>query len=205
MVRLDPVAGRGPAVIARARVAARGAVQGVGFRPFVYRLATEIGLSGWVLNSSAGVFIEVEGERPAVEQFLARLTPERPPRAAIHSLESSWLDPAGYRGFEIRESAEAGPPTALVMPDIATCPDCLQEIRDPANRRFRYPFTNCTNCGPRFTIVEALPYDCPHTSMKGFTMCPACRREYRGPARPPVPRAAQRLPGVRPAARAVGR
>jgi len=181
VVRLAGRAGRASAVIARARLVVRGAVQGVGFRPFVYRLAADAGLRGWVLNSAQGVFIEIEGERPAVDDFLVRLERERPPRASVHSLETTFLDPAGYDGFEIRHSDEGGPATAVVMPDIATCADCLAEMRDPADRRHRYPFTNCTNCGPRFSIVEALPYDRPHTSMRGFEMCADCRREYENP------------------------
>jgi len=165
----------------RLKTTVRGAVQGVGFRPFVYRLATELSLAGWVNNSSQGVFIEVEGLRPDLEQFLLRLESEKPPRSFIQSLESSWLDPVGYAGFAIRESESAGDKTALVLPDIATCPDCLREIFDPANRRYRYPFTNCTNCGPRFSIIEALPYDRPNTSMKKFRMCAKCQAEYDDP------------------------
>jgi hydrogenase maturation protein HypF len=148
----------------------------------VYRLATTLHLDGWVLNSTQGVFLEVEGEREGLEAFAARLAAERPPRAVIQGLETSWLDPCGYRGFEIRESAGEGAPQVLVLPDIATCHDCLREILDPFDRRFRYPFTNCTNCGPRFTIIESVPYDRENTSMKGFAMCEACRREYHDPA-----------------------
>ncbi|HVM47343.1 MAG TPA: carbamoyltransferase HypF, partial [Candidatus Acidoferrum sp.] len=158
-----------------------GAVQGVGFRPFTYRLATELGLRGWVLNSAQGVFIEVEGERAALDRFLLRLEGEKPPRAIIQSLEPSFLDPAGYDKFEVRYSQDAGAKTAFIMPDIATCPACLSEILDPHNRRFQYPFTTCTDCGPRFSIIEALPYDRPNTSMKRFTMCPECSREYADP------------------------
>jgi hydrogenase maturation protein HypF len=166
----------------RLKIVLRGAVQGVGFRPFVHRLATELGLAGWVNNSSQGVFIEVEGPRAALEQFLARLQSDRPPRSFIHSLESWWLDAAGYAGFEIRPSEAGGDKTAVIMPDLATCPDCLREIFDPRDRRHLYPFTNCTNCGPRFSIVESLPYDRPNTSMKQFAMCPDCAQEYRDPA-----------------------
>jgi hydrogenase maturation protein HypF len=164
------------------KVAIRGAVQGVGFRPFVYRLATELHLNGWVNNSPQGVFIEVEGPRAALEIFLRRLDPEQPPRGFIQSLESSRLDPVGYTGFEIRPSETAGEKAALVLPDAATCPDCLREILDPHNRRYRYPFTNCTHCGPRFSIIESLPYDRANTSMKQFTMCPACEAEYNDPS-----------------------
>jgi hydrogenase maturation protein HypF len=166
---------------ARAKIVVGGAVQGVGFRPFVYRLATELQLTGWVSNTGHGVFIEVEGDPDSVQSFLFRLEKERPPRASIHSLESSFLDPAGYGEFEIRESENVGGKTAVILPDIATCADCVQEIFDPNDRRFGYPFTNCTNCGPRFTIIESLPYDRPNTSMKRFTMCAECEREYHDP------------------------
>jgi hydrogenase maturation protein HypF len=166
----------------RLRVTVRGAVQGVGFRPFVYRLARELGLDGFVMNAPLGVAIEVEGDAGPLEQCLLRLDHDRPPRAVIQSLESSWLDAVPYTGFEIRESAEEGPPTALVLPDVATCDDCRREIFDAANRRYHYPFTNCTNCGPRFSIVEGLPYDRVRTSMRAFTMCQACQREYDDPA-----------------------
>ena len=165
----------------RLRLVVRGAVQGVGFRPFVFRLAEELGLAGWVINSPQGVFIEVEGESPVLESFLARLRSEPPPRASIQSLEQSVLDPAGYSSFEIRKSEDAGEKVATVLPDIATCPDCLREILDADDRRHGYPFTNCTNCGPRYSIIEALPYDRPNTTMKTFVMCRACRREYEDP------------------------
>ena len=166
----------------RLRAVVTGAVQGVGFRPFVYRLATGLRLDGWVLNSTQGVFLEVEGERAGLETFLARLISDRPPRAVIQGYETSWLDPCGYAGFEIRESAEEGTPLVLVLPDIATCDDCLREVLDPADRRHGYPFTNCTNCGPRFSIIESLPYDRANTSMARFAMCEACSREYNDPA-----------------------
>jgi len=165
----------------RLRAVVRGAVQGVGFRPFVYRLATSLKLKGWVNNTSQGVFIEVEGPKEKLEEFLLRLEAERPPRASIQSLESSFLDPVGFEGFEIRLSEESGEKTVLVLPDIATCPECLEEIFDPGDRRYLYPFTNCTNCGPRFTIIEALPYDRPNTTMRIFEMCEECRAEYEDP------------------------
>lgn len=167
--------------LVRLRLVIHGAVQGVGFRPFVYRLATELQLTGWVLNSAQGVFIEVEGAQEQLEDFLRRLERDKPPRAFIQSLESSWLDPVGYTEFEIRHSDESGQKTAFILPDIATCPDCLSEIFDPNDRRYRYPFTNCTNCGPRFSIIEALPYDRPNTTMKHFTMCSDCQAEYENP------------------------
>jgi len=166
---------------ARLKIALRGAVQGVGFRPFVFRLAKELQLAGGVNNSPQGVFIEVEGARAALEKFCVRLEAEKPPRSSIQSLESSWLDAVGFKEFEIRASETGGGITALLLPDIATCPDCLREMSDPKNRRFRYPFTNCTNCGPRFSLIEALPYDRANTSMRGFKMCPQCQGEYDNP------------------------
>jgi hydrogenase maturation protein HypF len=166
----------------RAKIIVRGVVQGVGFRPFVYRLATQMRLKGWVLNSAQGVFIEVEGAREMLQSFLFHLERDKPPRAVIQSLEFSFLDPVGYDRFDIRYSDQNGRKTVLILPDIAVCTDCLREIFDPGNRRYRYPFTNCTNCGPRFTIIEALPYDRPLTSMSRFAMCPDCRREYLDPS-----------------------
>ena len=170
-----------PVVIERVRITIRGAVQGVGFRPFVYRLASEMGLAGWVLNSAGGVFIEAESEKPQLEEFALRLAEERPPRAVIQSLEFSYLDAVGFTGFEIRPSDPGGDRVALVLPDISTCADCLREIFDPRDRRYRYPFTNCTNCGPRYSIIESLPYDRDNTSMRLFRMCAACAREYGDP------------------------
>jgi hydrogenase maturation protein HypF len=165
----------------RLRLQVRGAVQGVGFRPFVYRLATEMGLPGWVNNSPQGVFIEVEGDKSDLDTFLLRLERDKPRVASIASIEPIYLDPAGYAAFEIRPSDEKGERSALILPDIATCPECLRDISDPANRRYLYPFTNCTNCGPRFSIIEALPYDRPNTTMKRFPMCEECRAEYENP------------------------
>lgn len=165
----------------RLRVALRGAVQGVGFRPFVYRAAIERHLRGWCRNSAQGVLIEVEGERPVLEAFRTALDRERPPRASIHSCETSWLDPVGLGPFTILDSDGAGALSAVVMPDIAICESCRGELLDPNNRRYRYPFINCTNCGPRFSIIEGLPYDRSRTSMRAFAMCPACRREYEDP------------------------
>ena len=165
----------------RVRITIRGAVQGVGFRPFVFRLAKEMALAGWVNNSSQGVSIEAEGSKAELEEMLERLVAEKPPQCFIHNLETSWLDAAGYDRFEIRQSERGGETRALVMPDIATCAECLAEIFDPQNRRHAYPFTNCTQCGPRFSIIEALPYDRANTSMKRFTMCPKCQAEYDNP------------------------
>lgn len=152
----------------RVRIIIHGAVQGVGFRPFVYRLASEMGLKGWVLNSSQGVFIEVEGCKEILDSFIFKIEKEKPRLSFIQSMEFSFLDPAGYDKFEIRLSKDEGNKTVLVMPDIATCDDCLSDIFDPNNRRYLYPFTNCTNCGPRFSLVERLPYDRHNTTMKKF-------------------------------------
>lgn len=171
----------GSAEARRLRVELQGAVQGIGFRPFVYRLAVELGLSGWVVNDSRGVIVEVEGEEGSLSSFLERLKTERPRRSILRSVSSAWLPLAGFEGFEIRRSEASGEKTVLVLPDIATCDDCLRDLLDPANRRYRYPFTNCTNCGPRFTIVEALPYDRRNTTMRGFPMCPDCSDEYESP------------------------
>ena len=165
----------------RLRVEVRGAVQGVGFRPFVYRLATELRLAGWVINDTRGVFIEVDGPEPNLQRFLERLKGEKPPRALVHSLEAAWMEPAGYERFEIRHSQGQGAKTVLVLPDIASCPDCLSEVSDLSDRRHGYAFTNCTNCGPRFTIITALPYDRPNTTMRRFVMCPRCQAEYEDP------------------------
>ncbi len=166
--------------VVRLNLVVRGAVQGVGFRPFVYRLAGELGLAGQVRNASEGVVIDVEGESALVDQFRARLNVEGPPRASIQSLESRVLDPLGFTRFSI-ESSSGGAKTAVILPDIATCQECLADVMDPLNRRYRYPFTNCTNCGPRFSIIEALPYDRPNTTMRRFTMCERCRQEYEDP------------------------
>ncbi len=159
----------------------RGAVQGVGFRPFVYRLAKELELKGFVINDTRGVYIEVEGERKRLEEFFVRLSMEKPPLARIHSINFSFSQPVGYSDFEIRESSERGQKEVFVLPDMATCEDCLRELFDPSDRRYLYPFINCTNCGPRFTIIEGLPYDRPNTTMKVFKMCKDCEREYHDP------------------------
>src|SRR5262249_24217602 len=127
----------------RLRVEARGAVQGVGFRPFVYRLATELGLAGWVNNSPQGAVVEVEGEGSRIAEFLRRLPAEKPRPGVLHSLMPSFLPPAGYTTFDVRPSSAGGPKTAVILPDLATCSDCLREVFDPSDRRFRYPFTNC--------------------------------------------------------------
>jgi hydrogenase maturation protein HypF len=167
----------------RVRIRVTGTVQGVGFRPYVHRLAGRLGLDGWVLNDELGVLVEVQGPGPAVERFVERLPVEAPPLAAVEAVAAEEI-PAGdgERGFRILESTRSGEPEALVSPDTATCEDCLRELFDPADRRHRYPFINCTNCGPRFTIVRDVPYDRPLTTMAGFEMCDRCRAEYDDPA-----------------------
>ena len=158
----------------------KGVVQGVGFRPFIYRLATELNLVGWVNNSAAGVLIEVEGTKSQLGTFLSRVEREKPLHALIDSIDSTWLEPVGYDSFTIKASV-SGQKTANVLPDLATCADCRREIFDPNNRRYQYPFTNCTNCGPRYSIIETLPYDRANTTMKTFRMCPECQAEYHNP------------------------
>jgi hydrogenase maturation protein HypF len=164
-----------------ARIAVRGVVQGVGFRPFVYRLALRHGLTGWVCNTSEDVRIEVEGISSNIDKFLRGLRGQAPPLAHILDIAATPGRPEGYDKFEIRPSLPESGKYQLVSPDIATCPNCLREILDPADRRYRYPFTNCTNCGPRFTIIADIPYDRPSTTMRKFRMCPACQREYDDP------------------------
>ncbi len=165
----------------RLRIVLNGTVQGVGFRPFVYRTAKDLGLSGFILNDTSGVTIEVEGAREKIDFFLKRLHTEKPPLAHIFYEETEFLEPAGYDEFSIRESESSGTPEVLILPDISTCADCERELLDPSDRRYLYPFINCTNCGPRFTIIEQLPYDRPNTTMKEFLMCPECKREYTTP------------------------
>ena len=157
----------------------RGIVQGVGFRPFVHKLVRRCGLSGYIKNTSSGVELELEGERPALERFVALLPEQAPVLAVIESMEASYSpELRGYKGFEIRQSQREEFRNTLISPDIGICEDCLRELRDPRDRRYRYPFINCTNCGPRFTIIKDIPYDRAKTSMAGFPMCPDCDREY---------------------------
>jgi hydrogenase maturation protein HypF len=164
-----------------ARVRVEGTVQGVGFRPYVYRLAQELALGGYVLNDERGVLVEVEGDPLAVDRFVARLPSEAPPLARVERVAREERTPSGVSGFTIAASPLGGAPDAPVTADSAVCDDCLAEMRDPADRRYRYPFTNCTNCGPRLTIVRGVPYDRPLTTMAGFTMCDACLAEYLDP------------------------
>ena len=170
-----------PVDIAAIEITARGVVQGVGFRPFVHRLASRCGLGGWVENTPGSVVIHIEGDEAAISRFRALFGPGIPPAARVTRLSVRKTAPAGLPGFTIRASRRDGIALSTIPPDIATCPGCLRELADPADRRHRYPFTNCTNCGPRFTIVTSLPYDRERTSMAAFPLCAACRREYGDP------------------------
>jgi hydrogenase maturation protein HypF len=178
-VRLTPNSER----VVRA-IEVHGVVQGVGFRPFVWRLATELGLDGTVVNRAGQVEIEIAGAQDAVEAFAGRLASDAPPRARVEEVRVRPVEReiASGSGFEIEESEAVASTERLFPPDIATCDDCLRELTDPADRRYRYPFTNCTNCGPRATIIEDLPYDRARTSMREFPLCAACEAEYRDPA-----------------------
>ncbi|HEV7975751.1 carbamoyltransferase HypF [Amycolatopsis sp.] len=164
----------------RMAVRIEGVVQGVGFRPFVHALATRLGLAGHVGNDASGVFVEVEGTR--VAEFLDAVRAEAPPLAVVESVRAVEMKRSGLAGFFIVASPGGGAASTLVSADSATCDDCLRELNDPADRRYRYPFVNCTNCGPRFTIVRGVPYDRPLTTMAGFPLCAACAGEYADPA-----------------------
>jgi hydrogenase maturation protein HypF len=164
-----------------ASISVRGIVQGVGFRPFVYGLAVKHNLKGWVYNTSEDVKIEVEGEAEAVEQFELELEAKAPPLAHIENVTIEHHPPLGYKNFEIRHSQAQEGKYQLISPDVAICQTCLGELLNPEDRRYRYPFTNCTNCGPRFTIIEDMPYDRPKTTMRSFQMCPQCQTEYDNP------------------------
>ncbi|MHB0977323.1 MAG: carbamoyltransferase HypF [Candidatus Aquicultorales bacterium] len=166
----------------RRHIFIKGVVQGVGFRPFIFQLAREHALNGWVLNSSSGVRIEVEGSPRAVDAFIEEIPRKVPPLARLESVDVREAAPEGAEAFVIKQSLEEQGEFMLVSPDIATCDDCVEELLDPNDRRYRYPFINCTNCGPRFTIIEDIPYDRPKTTMKNFPMCPVCRREYEDPS-----------------------
>ena len=169
------------APIVRKRIELRGVVQGVGFRPFVYRIAHDCGVSGRVLNSSGGVVIEAESSDAAVARFLSRLTTELPPLARIDALAVSDVSPLGDAEFRIEHSIDVSGRFALVPPDVATCAECERDFTSPENRRFEYPFTNCTNCGPRYTIIRDVPYDRTNTTMTDFPMCALCEAEYADP------------------------
>ena len=164
-----------------ASISVRGIVQGVGFRPFVYGLAAKHNLKGWVYNTSEDVRIDVEGKAEAIQQFEQQLQTEAPPLAHIENITVEYHRPVGYKDFEIRQSQAQEGKYQLISPDVGTCQACLDELLNPEDRRYRYPFTNCTNCGPRFTIIEGMPYDRPKTTMRYFQMCPQCQTEYDNP------------------------
>ncbi len=168
--------------VVRAAIRVEGIVQGVGFRPFVYSLATRLGLAGLVGNDVDGVFAEVEGPPAAVREFLGALERDAPPLARVERVTATAIAPTGTATFAIVASDPTGRRSTLIAADTATCADCLRELADPADRRFRYPFINCTNCGPRFTIIRDVPYDRPLTTMAGFPMCDPCAAEYHDPA-----------------------
>ncbi len=165
----------------RVLVKVRGIVQGVGFRPYIYQLAFRHALNGWVRNQSDGVEIEIAGSEDAVAAFLCDLPAQAPPLARIHHIEATELPYAPLRPFRIAPSLQQKSRATLISPDVCTCADCMRELLDPSDRRYRYPFINCTNCGPRYTIVKDIPYDRAKTTMASFTMCPACRKEYEDP------------------------
>ena len=166
----------------RLRVCVRGVVQGVGFRPFVYTTAAALGLSGSVRNDSSGAIIEVEGDAADIDDFLTRLRDRPPPLAVIESVETQDVPVVGGTGFTIADTSRSDGGRTLASPDVAMCTECAAEQRDPANRRYRHAFVNCTNCGPRFTIIASLPYDRAATTMADFAMCAECAREYTDPA-----------------------
>lgn len=165
----------------RRKVLVKGIVQGVGFRPFVYNLAHEKGLSGFVTNSAAGVEIEIEGDLHSVSSFVQELEVLAPPLSSVTEVQVDVISPKGERGFRILASKQGEKITTLISPDVALCKDCLKEMLDPRDRRYRYPFINCTNCGPRYTIIDNIPYDRPNTSMKVFPLCSSCSEEYHSP------------------------
>jgi len=163
----------------RKNIIIKGIVQGVGFRPFIHKLVQNYNLSGWVVNSNQGVEIEVEGKTEEINSFVSDIKKKLPPLARIEKIEVNQLPLIGYKEFSIKKSmVKEENSFVLVSPDISICEDCLQELFDPYNRRFRYPFINCTNCGPRFTIIKDIPYDREKTTMSIFKMCPQCQSEY---------------------------
>ena len=165
----------------RAEIRITGIVQGIGFRPFIYNLAKTHLIRGWVLNNEKGVLIDAEAEDGNLDRFIQDIPKLAPPLARIESFELRQLDPLGYTTFEIKKSEEAQEKFVLVSPDVATCDQCLSELFSPQDVRYHYPFINCTHCGPRFTIIQDIPYDRPKTTMAPFTMCPICQQEYEDP------------------------
>lgn len=169
-------------IIERYLIKVNGIVQGVGFRPFIYNLAKALSLNGWVNNTSEGVIIDVEGDKPTLDAFVSKISEEAPPLSLIRDVSVRTQPVAHYSSFEIRESSGTGRKAVYISPDVAVCDDCKRELFDKNNRRYMYPFINCTNCGPRFTIIKDIPYDRPNTTMKKFKMCKACETEYRNPS-----------------------
>ena len=169
-------------MVKRTKGAIQGIVQGVGFRPFVYQLAHRFNLAGYVINTSQGVLLEVEGPETRIGDFFEAIISETPPLARISALDRSEIPTLGEHSFKIKESRAGLGRSALISPDVSICPDCLSELRNPNDRRYRYPFINCTNCGPRYTIIRDIPYDRPSTTMRKFEMCPACKAEYDDPS-----------------------
>ena len=167
---------------AASRIRICGIVQGVGFRPFVFRLAHSLGITGWVLNGEEGVEIHVEGEPPVLDEFLISLKTEAPPAAQIVSIETRPAEREGFTNFTIKESERRDRPTVRISPDLPVCPDCLRELEQTGDQRFQYPYINCTNCGPRYTVILGLPYDRPNTTMKAWPLDNYCDREYHDPA-----------------------
>ena len=181
MNQVDSIVNRAAPSI-RTVIRVEGIVQGVGFRPFVYALASRLRLAGYVANDQRGVIIEIEGAPQAAAEFISRLQSDAPVLASIDRVSTSHIAAMGEHEFKIVDSRLDGARETLIAPDTAVCADCLREIFDPSDRRYRYPFTNCTNCGPRFTIIRSTPYDRPFTTMAGFAMCAMCAREYHDPA-----------------------
>lgn len=159
----------------------RGVVQGVGFRPFVYRVASELRLMGWVLNGEDGVSIHLEGDEPVLQEFVQRLKNDAPPASRVVAVDVASVSLVGFQRFFIKESERDSHPTVRISPDLPVCEECLLELADSTNRRYRYPYINCTNCGPRFTVILALPYDRPNTTMKGWPFDQYCDKEYHDP------------------------
>ncbi len=158
-----------------------GRVQGVGFRPFIYRAANNLGLRGFVKNTTGGVVVEAQGKKQSIENLLTELKQNKPQGSIISKIDKSILTPTGYHKFEIKPSATIPKKSAPIQADIATCQTCIEEIFDPKDRRYLYPFTSCTACGPRYSIIESVPYDRANTTMKGFSMCSECKSEYEDP------------------------
>ena len=171
-----------PKPLKRLQIRCRGTVQGVGFRPAVHRIATSLGLAGWVVNDPQGATLEIEGPAEVIERFVERLHSDLPPLARLDAADEELREALGEEGFEVRTSAVGRRQGALVPPDAVLCGDCRREMETPADRRYRYPFTTCTNCGPRFSLVRELPYDRERTSMACFPLCVDCQSEYTDPS-----------------------